>query len=219
MADNPLPSNNGGQDPAQDGQAPGGNTNPADNAEAPASGPSVETPKDPQDPANEVPKANEDSQDHAQDGGDSQDPKANEDPKDPANEDNEDSKDNEDNEDGEDISPEEMDALDAKVRKSLSKTRREAANLRDRLKGETVRADRAEIALASGLPHDAVKFLTGETREEMEDNAADLLAMLGYQDRATPSGLPREVGGSLPGTAGPAQPVDLDSIGARIYKN
>lgn len=121
-------------------------------------------------------------------------------------------------EDDEDLSEDEQDRLDEKVRRRLSKTRREAANLRSRLKTETARADRAEVALAAGLPHDAVKFLTGNSREELETNAADLLAMLGYQGRVTPSGNPREVG-VAPGAQGGVKTPDLDSIGARIYNH
>lgn len=121
-------------------------------------------------------------------------------------------------EDDEALSEDEQDRLDEKVRRRLSKTRREAANLRSRLKTETARADRAEVALAAGLPHDAMKFLTGNSREELEANAADLLAMLGYQGRVTPSGNPREVG-VTPGAQGGVKAPDLDSIGARIYNH
>ena len=70
--------------------------------------------------------------------------------------------------------------------------------------------------MAAGLPHDAMKFLTGNSLEELEANAADLLAMLGYQGRVTPSGNPREVG-VAPGAQGGVKAPDLDSIGARIY--
>lgn len=121
-------------------------------------------------------------------------------------------------EDDEVLPEDEQDRLDEKVRCRLSKTRREAANLRSRLKTETARADRAEVALAAGLPHDAMKFLTGNSREELETNAADLLAMLGYQGRVTPSGNPREVG-VAPGVRGAEKTPDLDSIGARIYNH
>lgn len=118
----------------------------------------------------------------------------------------------------EDLDAEEQDHFDEKVRRALSKTRREAANLRTRLKMEALRADKAEVALAAGLPFDAVKFLTGDSREELETNAADLLAMLGYQGRVTPSGNPREVG-VAPGVRGAEKTPDLDSIGARIYNH
>lgn len=118
----------------------------------------------------------------------------------------------------EDLDAEEQDRFDEKARRALSKTRREAANLRTRLKTEALRADKAEVALAAGLPFDAVKFLTGDSREELETNAADLLAMLGYQGRVTPSGNPREVG-VAPGVRGAEKTPDLDSIGARIYNH
>lgn len=123
-----------------------------------------------------------------------------------------------DTDDAEDLDAGERDPFDEKARRALSKTRREAANLRSRLKTETARADRAEVALAAGLPHDAMKFLTGNSREELETNAADLLAMLGYQGRVTPSGNPREVG-VAPGVRGAEKTPDLDSIGARIYNH
>lgn len=123
-----------------------------------------------------------------------------------------------DPDDAEDLDAEEQDHFDEKARRALSKTRREAANLRTRLKMEALRADKAEVALAAGLPLDAVKFLTGDSREELETNAADLLAMLGYQGRVTPSGNPREVG-VAPGAQGAVKTPDLDSIGARIYNH
>lgn len=123
-----------------------------------------------------------------------------------------------DPDDAEDLGAEEQDHFDEKARRALSKTRREAANLRTRLKTEALRADKAEVALAAGLPFDAVKFLTGDSREELETNAADLLAMLGYSGRVTPSGTPREVG-VAPGAQGAVKTSDLDSIGARIYNH
>ena len=123
-----------------------------------------------------------------------------------------------DPDDAEDLGAEEQDHFDEKARRALSKTRREAANLRTRLKTEALRADKAEVALAAGLPLDAVKFLTGDSREELETNAADLLAMLGYSGRVTPSGNPREVG-VAPGVRGAEKTPDLDSIGARIYNH
>lgn len=123
------------------------------------------------------------------------------------------------------LTEDELDALDSKVKRSLSKVRRENSNLRDRLKAETVRADRAEVALAAeGLPQDAIKFITGETREEMERSAEELLVLLGYSGTVTPPGLPVERGGNTyrgnngvpPSQAG--NETDLDKIGSRIYR-
>lgn len=124
-----------------------------------------------------------------------------------------------------DLTEDELDALDAKVKRSLSKVRRENSNLRDRLKAETTRADRAEVALAAdGLPQDAIKFITGTTREEMERSAEELLVLLGYSGTVTPPGLPVERGGNTyrgnngvpPSQAG--NETDLDKIGSRIYR-
>lgn len=120
-----------------------------------------------------------------------------------------------------DLTDDDLEALDSKARRSVSKVRRENANLRTRLAAETQRADRAEIAHQANLPADAVKFLTGDTREDMEKNAADLVAMLGYGGRVTPGGLPME---SAPGDGSKPLPEvtpeqELDSIGARMYSN
>lgn len=114
-----------------------------------------------------------------------------------------------------DLTDDELDHLDAKVKAKLSKTNREAVNLRSRLKSETARADRAEVAMAAGLPFEAVKFLTGNSREEMEANAEELLVMLGTTGRVTPPGLPVETGQAQPAHSAPD--TDLDGIGARMY--
>lgn len=111
--------------------------------------------------------------------------------------------------------------LPAKFRAKLSKKNREAANLRSRLNEETARADRAEVAMAAGLPAEALKFLTGATREELEKNAEDLLVMLGTNGRVTPNSLPRETAmadGQSKGTV-PGSVEELDSIGSRMYSH
>ena len=113
------------------------------------------------------------------------------------------------------------DQLPAKFRAKLSKKNREAANLRSRLNEETARADRAEVAMASGLPAEALKFLTGATRDELEKNAEDLLVMLGTNGRVTPNSLPRETAmadGQSKGTV-PGSVEELDSIGSRMYSH
>lgn len=113
------------------------------------------------------------------------------------------------------------DQLPAKFRAKLSKKNREAANLRSRLNEETARADRAEVAMAAGLPAEALKFLTGATREELEKNAEDLLVMLGTNGRVTPNSLPRETAmadGQSKGTV-PGSVEELDSIGSRMYSH
>lgn len=122
------------------------------------------------------------------------------------------------------LASEDLEALDAKVRRKVSKVNRENSNLRDRLataeqstREATQRADRAEAALAAGLPHSALKYLTGDTAEELEANAEELLVLLGYGHRVTPSSLPRQVGGSQ--DAAVSQVEDLDSIGSRIFKH
>lgn len=123
-----------------------------------------------------------------------------------------------------DLASEDLEALDAKVRRKVSKVNRENSNLRDRLataeqstREATQRAARAEAALAAGLPHSALKYLTGDTAEELEANAEELLVLLGYGQRVTPSSLPRQVGGSQAAAA--SQVEDLDSIGSRIFKH
>lgn len=132
----------------------------------------------------------------------------------------------EDSEDGDDdLTDAETDALDAKVKRTLSKVRRENSNLRDRLKGETTRADRAEIALElPGISKDALKFITGSTREEMEQSAEELLVLMGYTGGVTPPGVPVERGGnSQSGNNGvpvsqASEETDLDKIGSRMYR-
>lgn len=126
----------------------------------------------------------------------------------------------EDPEDPEDLTPEELEALDAKTRRNMSKVRRENSNLRDRLSSETSRAARAEAALAAGLPISALKFLTGSTAEELENNAGELLAMMGQGGRTTPPGLPREGWAPVPANLAAEQlepETDLDAIGSRMY--
>lgn len=123
------------------------------------------------------------------------------------------------------------DDLDPDADKRLAKVRREAKNLRVRLqdsqaetKAANLRADRLEVAMAAGIPADAVEFLQGDSREALESSAEKLLVMMGYSDRVTPPGVPVEQGGNpLRGkftSAGEARSnADLDTIGARIYQH
>ena len=139
-------------------------------------------------------------------------------------------KDNADAGDDDELDDDELDALDAKVRRRVSKVQRENVNLRGRLKdAEGARDkvqrenDRLTVALNSGLDGDMLKFLTGDTVEELEKNAADLLAVIGYNGRVTPSNGPVERGsnprrGGVDPTSAAANETNLDNIGARIYK-
>ena len=139
-------------------------------------------------------------------------------------------KDNADAGDDDELDDDELDALDAKVRRRVSKVQRENVNLRGRLKdAEGARDkvqrenDRLTVALNSGLDGDMLKFLTGDTVEELEKNAADLLAVIGYNGRVTPSNGPVERGsnprrGVVDPTSAAANETNLDNIGARIYK-
>lgn len=133
-----------------------------------------------------------------------------------------------DNDDG--LDDDELDALDAKVRRRVSKVQRENVNLRTRLKdAEGARDkvqrenDRLTVALNAGLSGDMLKFLTGETTEELENNAADLLEVIGYNGRVTPSNGPVEYGSNPrrnnfdPASEAAAE-TNLDDIGARIYR-
>lgn len=131
---------------------------------------------------------------------------------------------------GDDLDDDELDALDAKVRRRVSKVQRENVNLRGRLKdAESARDkiqrenDRLTVALNAGLSGDMLKFLTGDTVEELEENAADLLEVIGYNGRVTPSNGPVERGsnprrGGVDPTSAAANETNLDTIGARIYK-
>ena len=134
-------------------------------------------------------------------------------------------------EDAEDPQGEDDTTEDPDADKRLAKVRREAKNLRGRLqdsqaetKAANLRADRLEVAMAAGIPADAVEFLQGDSREALESSAEKLLVMMGYSDRVTPPGVPVEQGGNpLRGkftSAGEARSnADLDTIGARIYQH
>ncbi len=128
------------------------------------------------------------------------------------------------------LDDDELDALDAKVRRRVSKVQRENVNLRGRLKDAEGARDKVQrenerltVALNAGLDGDMLKFLTGDTVEELESNAADLLAVIGYNGRVTPSNGPVERGnnprrGGVDPTNAAANETNLDNIGARIYK-
>lgn len=115
--------------------------------------------------------------------------------------------------------------------KRLAKVRREAKNLRTRLqdsqaetKAANLRADRLEVAMAAGIPADAVEFLQGDSRGALESSAEKLLVMMGYSDRVTPPGVPVEQGGNprrgkFTSADAARSNADLDTIGARIYKH
>ena len=129
-----------------------------------------------------------------------------------------------------DLDDDELDALDAKVRRRVSKVQRENVNLRGRLKDAEGARDKVQrenerltVALNAGLGGDLLKFLTGDTVEELEKNAADLLAVIGYNGRVTPSNGPIERGnnprrGEVDPASAAANETNLDSIGARIYR-
>jgi hypothetical protein len=65
-------------------------------------------------------------------------------------------------------------------------TKSEAERATDRIAAETARADAAEAALIryevateQGVPANAMKFLTGTTRQEIEASAKDVLELIG----------------------------------------
>lgn len=132
--------------------------------------------------------------------------------------------------DKDELDDDELEALDAKVRRRVSKVQRENVNLRGRLKDAEGARDKVQrenerltVALNAGLGGDMLKFLTGESVEELEKNAADLLAVIGYNGRVTPSNGPVERGsnprrGEVDPTSAAANETNLDNIGARIYR-
>lgn len=138
--------------------------------------------------------------------------------------------DNESAEENDELDEDELEALDAKVRRRVSKVQRENVNLRGRLKDAEGACDKVQrenerlaVALNAGLGGDMLKFLTGESVEELEKNAADLLAVIGYNGRVTPSNGPVERGsnprrGEVDPTSAAANETNLDNIGARIYR-
>jgi len=97
---------------------------------------------------------------------------------------------------------------------------KDAEGARDKVQREN---DRLTVALNAGLSGDMLKFLTGETTEELENNAADLLEVIGYNGRVTPSNGPVEYGSNPrrnnfdPASEAAAE-TNLDDIGARIYR-
>lgn len=116
----------------------------------------------------------------------------------------------------------ESDAMDAKAPRSLRKARREAANLRTRLKDAEATANRYRVAMEAGIPADAMEFLQGDSLEAMEKSAEKLLVMMGYTGRVTPPGGPVETGGNprrgdFAKVNQANQTTDLDTIGSRIY--
>lgn len=204
-ADSNTPDNSGTPNQDQDNQDQGG-----DNQDQAQGGQAQDTNQDQdnQDQGN-TPNQDADSDDDA----DSQDDDSQD----------TDSKDD-DSQDDDDLTDDETDALEAKVKRNLSKVRRENSNLRERLKGETTRADRLQVALDAEVPKDAVKFLTGDTVEELEKSAEDLLVLMGYSGGVTPPGLPVERGGK-PHRGNGGVPVsqaanedNLDAIGSRMYR-
>lgn len=111
---------------------------------------------------------------------------------------------------------------DAKYQRSLKKARREASNLRTRLKDAESKANRYEVAMRAGIPSDAMEFLQGDSLEAMEESAEKLLVMMGYHGRVTPPGGPVETGGNprrgdFTKVNQARQTTDLDTIGSRIY--
>lgn len=130
----------------------------------------------------------------------------------------------EDGSDTQDDDPagDESDAMDAKAARSLRKARREAANLRTRLKDAEATANRYRVAMEAGIPADAMEFLQGDSLEAMEQSAEKLLVMMGYTGRVTPPGGPVETGGNprrgdFAKVNQANQTTDLDTIGNRIY--
>lgn len=153
-----------------------------------------------------------DSQDGAQDSTETDTASgAQEDPQDGSDNQDDDADDSDDND------------LDPKVRRMLSKARREASNLRDRAKTAETEVMRLKVAMSSGIPEDAMEFLHGDTQEALEQSAEKLLVMMGYHGRVTPPGGPVETGGNpRRGNFTPVdqarQTADLDTIGSRIYE-
>ena len=124
--------------------------------------------------------------------------------------------------DSDDDSDDDTSGADAKYQRSLKKARREASNLRTRLKDAESKANRYEVAMRAGIPSDAMEFLQGDSLEAMEESAEKLLVMMGYHGRVTPPGGPVETGGNprrgdFTKVNQARQTTDLDTIGSRIY--
>ena len=199
-------------------------TKTVDNTEAPAAG---EANDNANTPASDVKTVDNTEAPAAGEANDTNDVPKDDVPKD---DDQKDDQKDDDQQDDDDLDDDELDALDAKVRRRVSKVQRENANLRARLKDaegahESVKRenDRLTVALNAGLGGDMLKFLTGDTVEDMEKNAADLLAVIGYNGRVTPSNGPVERGNNprrnnFDPTNAAAAETNLDNIGARIYK-
>lgn len=129
-------------------------------------------------------------------------------------------KDSEDTTSTED-NPEEDDnaeGMDRTTARKFSRLRNECSNLRTRAKGAEKENLRLQAAYNGGLPPSALKFLTGDTKEELEANAADLIAMMGNQERGRVSGVPRESGTST-SEAPSDKPENLDDIANRMYNS
>lgn len=101
------------------------------------------------------------------------------------------------------------------ARKALTKVRREARSLRERLHAAESRAMRAEVAAELGIAPELASRLTGDSVEAMKADAESLLTALGIRPANTPPGMPRE---STPTPSpGDDRPASLDDLAARIY--
>jgi len=96
-----------------------------------------------------------------------------------------------------------------KLTEKLSVTEKRAAEAE-------LRAARLEVATEKGLPSSAVKFLTGDTAEELAASADELLGLL-KKDEPGPSGRPKER--LKPGASPPGDPEpDLRQIADAILR-
>lgn len=99
-----------------------------------------------------------------------------------------------------------------KLTEKLSATEKRAAEAE-------LRAARLEVATDKGLPLSSVKFLTGETQEELSASADELIALMGTneQEPAAPSRRPQER--LRPGASPDAEPEQSPKeIAASLFK-
>ncbi|MFB9661591.1 hypothetical protein ACFQS3_02615 [Glycomyces mayteni] len=75
---------------------------------------------------------------------------------------------------------------------------------------------RSEVALSKGLTAAQAKRLQGTTKEELEEDATELLAMFGGSDKPNPQRKPTKLRGGADGTDDPPEKFDAKSLAEKL---
>ena len=113
-----------------------------------------------------------------------------------------------------------LEELENASKTELDKLRDGESKATKRAEAAELRAERLDVAIAKGLPASLAKRLTGETREEMEADADELLETLGSAKPASKprgsSGVKEATGGGEPGE--PALEMDPRKLAQGISR-